>query len=445
MLGRTRTRTTRRHGPRPIAVLIAGLLTLGLIVGFVWVAENSYNGLPFLNYRTLHVSLPNIGHLQQHDPVDIAGVRVGQVLGETTKDNRALVTLQMQGVGPLASDSKVIVRADGLLGERYVELEPGSSRTLLRNGGTITETNANATYYNGIPETLNLFDTKTRAGLGDMLNGLGQGVAGRGSQLNQAISVGAPSGADFDLTANAILARPGAAENFLPYADSGVSALDAARIPLTNMLHPLTNGLQPLIGRRYSTDRAIAATPSTLQAVDSGLGAPADRLLTAFQRVAGAADAVLPAAPRGLRAATALLHGSPAPLRQTKLVLNQVPRAVPATLGILGSLKPDLAPLSALFTNSDATVSDLAERGCDIQNMVTGARSLVNFGTLPGGGFGPDNGFPLTAVVAPAEAAAVTSLGTYPTESDYPPPCSYDPGPTLDQSSLLSVLSQVFP
>jgi ABC-type transporter Mla subunit MlaD len=443
MIGRSRTRTTRRHGPRPASVALAGLVTVGLIVGFIWLAENSYNGIPFLNYRILRVSLPNVGHLQQHDPVDIAGVRVGQVLGESTRDNRALVKLQLLGVGPLAANTQAVVRADGLLGERYVELEPGTSHEMLRSGATI-EMGSNS-FTNGIPETLNLFDAKTRTGLGDMLNGLGQGVLGRGSAISAAIHVGGPSGADFDTAADAILARAGVAENFLPFTDSGVTALDSARVNLADMLKPVAAGLEPLIDRRSATERAVAVAPSTLQSVDSGLGSPADRLLTAFRSVAGAADAVLPVAPRGLRAATALLRGGATPLRATKQVFDQVSEAVPATLKILAALKPNLTPLRGLLTNSDTLVSDLAQRGCDIQSMVTGARSLVNYGTEPGGGFGPDNGFPLSAVIAPAEGGSVTSAGVYPTEDPYPAPCAYSPGATIDQSTLLNVLSQVFP
>ena len=134
---RRKGRRVRRTAPRPAIVVLAGLITTALIAGFIYEAENAYNGLPFLNYRTVYASLPNIGHLKQHDPVDIAGVRVGQVLKTSTSNNRALVELQLQGVGPLPVDSKAVVRANGLLGARYVELDPGKSHTMLPDGGTI--------------------------------------------------------------------------------------------------------------------------------------------------------------------------------------------------------------------------------------------------------------------------------------------------------------------
>src|SRR5207244_13568818 len=132
--------------------------------GFIWLAENAYNGVPLLSSRTVYASLPDIGHLKQHDPVDIAGVRVGQVLNSSTRNNRALIELQLRGVGPLPSDSKVVVRANGLLGSRYVDLQPGKSHQMLPDGATIVE--GPNTYTWGIPETLNLFDPATRTALG---------------------------------------------------------------------------------------------------------------------------------------------------------------------------------------------------------------------------------------------------------------------------------------
>src|ERR1041385_7911949 len=95
-----RVRSRRQSGrpKRPAHVVLAGVLTIAVLGAFVWLAENAYNGVPLLGYRTVYASLPSIGHLKQHDPVNIAGVRVGQVLETSTRDNRALVKLQLRGV-----------------------------------------------------------------------------------------------------------------------------------------------------------------------------------------------------------------------------------------------------------------------------------------------------------------------------------------------------------
>jgi virulence factor Mce-like protein len=420
--------------------VFAGVVTLLAIVGFIVLAENAYNGLPFLSYRTLYASLPNVGHLQRHDPVDIAGVRVGQVLSTSTRDNRALIELQLQGVGPLPANSTVIVRADGLLGERYVELNPGDSHRMLANGAAITE--GGGTYTDGIPEALNLFDPTTRTALGEMLNGLGAGVFGRGTELNQAIHAGPSTGQDFDEAANAILSRPGAAASFLPDTAAGIGALDDARVDLTEMFSPAATSLAPFTSERPAVEQAVSAFPGLERTVDANLSGPGEQLVGSLDQLATAAAPVLPSVPRGLRSATALLDGAPVPLAETKRVFDAVPRAVPATLGILGALRPDLAPLTQAFTKLVDPVSILAEHGCDIQNYAAGLRSIVSYGTLPGGHFGPDVGFPLTVVAGPQEANNV--VGThiaYPTENPYPAPCAYSPGPTISDSTLAQALA----
>ncbi|MHB8695665.1 MAG: MlaD family protein [Solirubrobacteraceae bacterium] len=438
------TRRTRRRAPRPATVVLAGVLTCVIIGAFIWLAENAYNGLPFLSYRTVYVSMPNIGHLKQHDPVDIAGVRVGQVLATSTRNNRALVKLQLQGVGPLPIDSKVVVRANGLLGARYVELDPGSSKQVLANGATLTESNAIHTYTWGLPEALNLFDSKTRAAFGYMLNGAGQGVEGRGLQLNQAIHVGPTSGANFDTTAYAILSRPGAAASFIPNTNSGVTALNSARDDLANMFHPAAVTSNAVAAERGPLQHLLSFAPAWEPDVVR-FGPYATQVVNALSHLSSAGEAVLPSVPRALASATSLLRDTPAPLRATKQVFDQVPRAVPATLSILRSLKPDLTPLKNLFSDLAVPVVPLAQHGCDLQSFATNTRSMVNFGGTPGGHWGPDVGFPIGVISGPQQGNGILNTGyTFPIHSAYNPPCAFSPGATWDTSSFLKVLEGAF-
>jgi phospholipid/cholesterol/gamma-HCH transport system substrate-binding protein len=422
--------------------VLAGLLTIAVIGGLVYLAENAYNGVPLLSYRTLYASLPDIGHLKQHDPVDIAGVRVGQVLNTSTRNNRALVELQLRGVGPLAVDSKVVVRANGLLGERYVELDPGASRKTLPDGATITE--GGGTYTWGIPEMLNLFDPATRTALGNMINGLGQGVIGRGSQLNQAIHVGPPSGANFDTTAYAILGRGSAAADFLPFTNSGMGALNASRNEIADTFSPGATTAQAFVDQRAPIDNLLSFSAGWAHDV-ANLDVPQRPVFASLRRLALVADKILPTVPQALRSATALLRDTPASLRSTTPLLNEVPSAVPSALRILFSLQPDLGPLKAAFTDLVAPVSTLAEHGCDIQNAATGIRSLVNWGAAPGGHWGPDVGFPVGFIVGPQQGGFIANGGIpFPQSDPYEAPCAYSPGVTMTPQTLLGILDGSF-
>jgi hypothetical protein len=315
---------------------------------------------------------------------------------------------------------------------------------MLPNGGTLVETSPTATYTWGLPEALNLFDPKTRSALGNMLNGLGAGVAGRGSQLNQAIHVGPTSGANFDTTAYAILARPGAAAAFVPNTNAGFTALNSARDNIAKLLHPAAITAQALVTERGPIDRVLSFAPSWEPDVVR-FGPPGARLVTALATLASAGSRVLPVLPRALTSATSLLRDTPSPLRRTKAVLDEVPHAVPPTLSILSSLSPDLTPLRGLFTNLVNPVTTLAEHGCDIQSFATNTRSMVNFGAIPGGHWGPDVGFPIGVILGPQEASGALNTGlTYPIHSAYNAPCAFSPGPTLSTGNVLQMLSGVF-
>lgn len=431
--------------PRPAVAAAAGSITLLLIALFVWQGERAYNGVPLLKYRIVYASLPNIGHLQRHDPVDIAGVRVGQVLDTGVRGGQARVKLQLRGVGPLPSDSQVVVRANGLLGARYVDLRPGRSARMLADGATLT--GGTGTFTSGIPETLNLFDAPTRKALAQLTDGVGTGLLGRGQQLSDALRVGPASGASFDHGVNAILARTGAADRLLPALASGMSALDAASGDIAGSFAPAARTAQPFVTQRVPFDDAVALGPATESAMNQGLGDPGRRLLGSLEHLSSASNTLLRGAPKAFDAATTLLDRSPRPLSRTKLVLGEVPHAVPATLGILKALRPDLAPLHQAFTSLVNPVTNLAQHGCDIQGWATALHSLVSWGSEPGGHFGPNVGFPLTVMLGSQEADNVVGNGLprFPTSDYYPKPCEYSPGAVIPGATLAQVAEGALP
>jgi ABC-type transporter Mla subunit MlaD len=430
--------------------MFAGLITAAVIVGGILFAENSYNGIPLVKYRTVYVSLPTIGHLKQHDPVNIGGVRVGQVLRTSTMNNRALVELQLRGVGALPTDTTAVVRAKGLLGERYVDLKPGGSHDALADGATIRE--GDGTYTSGVPETLDLFDTDTRTALGKMTRGLGTGLEGRGTQLNQAIHVGPTSGADFDIGADAIVQRDAGApaRNFLPALNGGFTALNASREEFARMLAPAARTLGAIVDERRSVDALLVEMPRWFKTME-GLGTldqpgPAVQLLGALSHFADVGNDVLPGVPADLRSATQLLQQAAAPLHRAEPLFDEVPRAVPKALDILNDLRPDIPKLGYAFRRLNFPARQLSIRGCDVQSLATGVRSLVNWGTTPGGNYGPNVGFPLTIILGPQEAGNSFDPGFhFPRETTYSKPCEYVPGVEFGQLTLDSLLSGAIP
>ena len=74
--------------------------------------------------------------------VRVGGVKVGIVTGETldSKDYRAVVDMSLEPRLPLPVDTKAVVASAGLMGGKYVKLEPGSAKETLKPGDEITNT-----------------------------------------------------------------------------------------------------------------------------------------------------------------------------------------------------------------------------------------------------------------------------------------------------------------
>lgn len=119
-----------------VAAGLAALLLLAFRVGNL----GSQNDGP--NY-TVIAYFDNIGGLTVKAPVTLAGVRIGRVRGiDIDKENyRARVELSIQKrIDNLPIDSSAAILTSGLLGAKYVGLEPGAEDSNLTQGSEITLT-----------------------------------------------------------------------------------------------------------------------------------------------------------------------------------------------------------------------------------------------------------------------------------------------------------------
>lgn len=83
-----------------------------------------------------------IDGLTDGSDVRIAGVKVGTVVGERIdqKEYRAVVTMKIHNNIELPEDTVVKVSSAGILGGKYVKLEPGGSKKMVAAGGELKNT-----------------------------------------------------------------------------------------------------------------------------------------------------------------------------------------------------------------------------------------------------------------------------------------------------------------
>lgn len=115
--------------------LIAGIVCLG----YLSIRLGRMELLGTEGYE-LYGMFSNTGGLKNGSTVAIAGVEVGRVRSITLKDYQAKVVISLSDQIKLQEDSIAAIKTRGLIGEKYVEITPGSSETILNPGNRIRET-----------------------------------------------------------------------------------------------------------------------------------------------------------------------------------------------------------------------------------------------------------------------------------------------------------------
>ncbi len=122
-----------------------GLMMLLGILGLVFLALR-VSGLTThqeVGSYQVQARFDNIGSLKTRSPVTIAGVVVGRVasIHFDSETFQAVVTMTIQPeYKVLPTDSSASILTSGLLGEKYIGLEPGADEAVIQDGGRIEHT-----------------------------------------------------------------------------------------------------------------------------------------------------------------------------------------------------------------------------------------------------------------------------------------------------------------
>jgi phospholipid/cholesterol/gamma-HCH transport system substrate-binding protein len=96
-----------------------------------------------VNGYKVEARFDNVGSLKVKSPVTVAGVRIGRVteIRFDPDSYRALVVMNLDGrYDKLPADTGASILTSGLLGEQYIELEPGGAEQYLKGGDRIKVT-----------------------------------------------------------------------------------------------------------------------------------------------------------------------------------------------------------------------------------------------------------------------------------------------------------------
>ena len=119
--------------------VVIGLICIGYMtvklgnVGFL--GDNSYS--LFANFNT-------VTGLREGNPVNMLGLEIGRVHKFTMDQENQVVKVEFKinkGI-EIFDDAIASVKTEGLIGDKYVAVDPGGGGDLLANGDVITDTNS---------------------------------------------------------------------------------------------------------------------------------------------------------------------------------------------------------------------------------------------------------------------------------------------------------------
>jgi phospholipid/cholesterol/gamma-HCH transport system substrate-binding protein len=123
-------------GLRPIVVKLVAFAAVSVLMAVV-LLNTMLNGVSG-DTRGYHARFADVAGLRVGDDVRVAGVRVGRVQDIRIADGGALVGFEVRAAQPLLTTTKIVMRYQNLLGQRYLALVQGPDRgARLAAGATV--------------------------------------------------------------------------------------------------------------------------------------------------------------------------------------------------------------------------------------------------------------------------------------------------------------------
>jgi phospholipid/cholesterol/gamma-HCH transport system substrate-binding protein len=335
----------RRYGGH-LALLVM-LMALGTAAGF-FILLNQRLPNPFQSYYQLNASfttaaavVPGLG-----EPVNVAGVRVGQINGTSLRGGQAVVHMQIDPtqLPAIYRDAHANLVPRTPLKDMEVDIWPGDrSAGRLRSGATIPIAQTISPVDSD--ELLGALDGDTRAWLTSLLTSLGQATAGRGKDMHALLRALGPTAGQLRQVGDLLAARHQELAQLTHNLGLLMQAASSRDAQLGQLVRTSQVTISALASQNVALRRAVTLLPGTLQRTRTTL-----RDLTTFSHALGPASTALTPVvrtlPATLRRSQDLFRGAALlPLRQIKpFVRAALPlaRKLPPLAGDLKTEVPDL-------------------------------------------------------------------------------------------------------
>ena len=125
---------------RPVETIM-GIVVIVIAALFMYFAYNVSN-LHVVKGYEVKARFLKVGGLNVGSDVRINGVKVGTIIAQELNSEDYVVDVTMT-IAPnirLSVDSAAVIVSDGLIGDRFIKIEPGKSSDTLKDGDVISNT-----------------------------------------------------------------------------------------------------------------------------------------------------------------------------------------------------------------------------------------------------------------------------------------------------------------
>jgi phospholipid/cholesterol/gamma-HCH transport system substrate-binding protein len=362
----------RKHLGDFLAILALFVLAIA-ISGYILHQERL--AFPFVEKKpfTVKADLPDAQAVipGQGQTVRTAGVEVGEVGKVELRNGHAEVELQLEHKysGLIRRDATALLRSKTGLKDMFVEVDPGEGKILPKDGhirlsNTLPDVDPD--------EILSALDTDTRDYLKLLVNGAGQGLKGRGSDLQETFARLGPLHRDLARVSTAVARRRANLRRLIHNYGLLVKELGGKDRDLTRLVQASNSVFQAFASEDQNVSAFVHKLPGTLDTTRTTLA----KVDTLSQRLGPSLDSLRPA------------------FRQLDVANRQVlPLAREGTPILKNQVRP-FARASQPFTrNLGRGARDLAKAGPDITSTFKELNRLFNLASYnPGGSESISNG-----------------------------------------------------
>lgn len=226
-------------------------------------------------YR-VRVIFDNVAAAVPGEDVKVAGATVGRIAEmDVTREAKAAVVLEITeaGFAPFRADARCTVRPQSLIGEKFVECEPGSASAArlprVPSGSEGAGQDLLTVDHTSSPVDLDLINNTLRRPYGErfalLLNELGTGLAGRGDALNEAIHRANPALRETDRVLALLAAQNRTLADLARDSDRALAPLARDRRRLGGFVTQAGRTAQASAERRDDIERTFRRLPRFLR------------------------------------------------------------------------------------------------------------------------------------------------------------------------------------